>query len=571
MVTARLYVAGPGWNSQSHVAGPPLPLAHDRKIENMEVSLIKLSYHNRGRWVLSKHPQYVEGKNLVENGDIDFLSFTHMIKKYKHEFGMHESDDGINDIVASVLELNYAGCIHVCPYDEMVLNHNKPPLVHEMVVNQPDLNTQASANLMCEAPDLGLKTSEIEMGTRLHGGKMVVDIDKGKQLVEDKESEANEFEQDGSMSDSQSESGGLSVHSSSESSDSSYESDENEVGMQIINQSKRATNNRCKSDACDNNFCESFNASIREAMFKPIMSMLDEIREAAMARLGVNREFVNKWTNKSSPSCLTKYQENMDKAFGCKVVFNGNHEYEVGDDDDRHVVRLDNCMCTCSMWDINVIPCCHAICALNYEKKDPKTYISCWYEKTTYMATYQYPMQAMKSLKYLRVDDFAKCEPPPTVKLRKSSMASQVAKGKKSDAKGKMKTTDAPKCIRKTRRTVGIGLHIDDVTGNSTLNPGMSSESIIHQRDPIASQSLCSDPDPITRFPIPNQRELRQEQRASRSSASRRIAFAVTGNQAILPINLSFKPPRPTWKGLPCTNRTALEKQRDAKKNNLKK
>ncbi|KAH6815615.1 hypothetical protein C2S51_020435 [Perilla frutescens var. frutescens] len=285
----------------------------------------------------------------------------------------------------------------------------------------------------------------------------------------------------------------------------------------------------------------------------------------------------------------------MDKAFGCKVVFNGDHEYEVGDGDDRHVVRLDNSMCTCRVWDINGIPCCHAICALNYEKKDPKTYISCWYEKAAYMAAYQYPMKPMKSLKYLRVDDFAKCEPPPTVRLSgrprvkrmrsgrekikgkqsgnltkkgvvikcsichvaghnavtcpdkgKSSMASEVAKGKKCDAKGKSKATDAPKCIRKTRRVVGMGLHIDDVTGNSTLNPGMSSESIIHQRDPIASQSLSSDPDPVTRFSVPNQRELRQEQRASRSSASRRIAFVTTGNQAILPTNLPFKPPGPT-------------------------
>ncbi|KAH6770758.1 hypothetical protein C2S52_015561 [Perilla frutescens var. hirtella] len=720
---------------------PSISTPHDGKIENMEVSLIKLSYHNRGKWVLFKHAQYAGGKKLVENGDIDFLSFTHMIKKYKQEFRMHEvnklvylkpgkklsdnalmileSDDGINDIVASVLEMNYDDFIHIYPYDELVLNHKKSVLVDEIVVNQPDLSTQASANLMCEAPDLGLNTNEIDMGVGLQGGKRVVNRDKGKQLAEDNESKASEFGQDGS----ESESGDLSVDSSSESSDSSYDDDDNEVEMQIINQSKsvvkydgdegnpffllgvtfanaeearlaiarysvaRSTplklnpnekgriRAQCKGVGCPfylwMSYCQNkpplvvkkFNSehnSLKDAknnlasakfLAQEFKKIINEKPTTTVKELLKTVEdkmylYVSKSTCKRAKSLV---RNELDGSYISEFAKIGAYVAMCKETNPGSTVELElqeEALHSGKFGLVHavqkVLPLTeHRYCArhvhANWSKKwhsgelKKKFWACVWSTfkeefddnlkmlgsistraaedfvaynpQAACMATYQYPMKPMKSLKYLRVDDFAKCEPPPTVRLSGRPRVKRMRSGKekmkgnqsgnltkkgvvikcsichvaghnavtcpdkKCDAKWKSKATDAPKCMRKTRRVVGMGLHIDD----STLNPGMSSESIIHQRDPIASQSLSSDPDPVTRFPVPNQRELRQEQRASRSSASRRIAFVATGNQAILPTNLPFKPPGPTWKGLPCTSRTALEKQRDAKKNKLKK
>lgn len=45
-----------------------------------------------------------------------------------------QNDDGINDIVAFVLELNYKKCVHIYPFDEIIFK-------------QPHLDTQCSANL----------------------------------------------------------------------------------------------------------------------------------------------------------------------------------------------------------------------------------------------------------------------------------------------------------------------------------------------------------------------------------------------------------------------------------------
>ncbi|KAH6771027.1 Alanyl-tRNA synthetase [Perilla frutescens var. hirtella] len=178
---------------------------------------------------------------------------------------------------------------------------------------------------------------------------------------------------------------------------------------------------RSKTECVDNNFCESFNASIRNARFKPIVSMLEEIRELAMTRLASNKEFVHKWASNWSPSCMDMYQENLERAFGCKVLFNGNDGYEVGDGDDRHVVRVDSRLCTCRRWDLTGIPCSHAIVAINHAKKDPKSFISAWYSKKAYMATYEMPMESLPNLKFMNVNSFEPCEPPPIIRQPGSS------------------------------------------------------------------------------------------------------------------------------------------------------
>lgn len=368
--------------------------------------------------------------------------------------------------------------------------------------------------------------------------------------------------------------------------------------------------NRCKSSMVDNNLCESFNATIRSARFKPIISMLDDIRDDAMKRLALHKEYIAKWTSKWSHSSMQVYQDNMKRAFACKVIFNGVSGFEVGDGDDRHVVNLESSMCTCRSWDVSGIPCSHAVCAMNHVKKDPKLFISHWYEKSTYIATYEVPMQPIPGTKFMNVEAFERCEPPPFTrqpgrpKVKRIRSSTETMRGRPSGSMGRKgviitcslcreeghnratcpkkkknnkevgdniekEKVEASKCFKKTRATIGLGLYVDDATGNTTFNPGTSSEAIITQRDPIASQTLSSNPDAITTFPIPNERELRREHQAlilSRSSATRRIAFATTGNQSITPTNLPFNPPGPKWKGHKSITTSQLEKQRDSKK-----
>ncbi|KAH6791924.1 hypothetical protein C2S52_002401 [Perilla frutescens var. hirtella] len=159
--------------------------------------------------------------------------------------------------------------------------------------------------------------------------------------------------------------------------------------------------------------CESFNSTIVDAREKPIVSMLTEIRLAAMERLAAHKILSDKWINEWSPTCMQKYQDNMEAAFGCRVFFNGAYGYEIVDGDDRHNVFLDKQLCTCKAWELSGIPCSHAICAIRHSKQDPKRFISHWYHKTAYGATYEVVMQPMPGKEFMDCDAFDKLQPPP--------------------------------------------------------------------------------------------------------------------------------------------------------------
>ena len=86
-----------------------------------------------------------------------------------------------------------------------------------------------------------------------------------------------------------------------------------------------------KSDAIDNNMCESFNAWILSARHTTIISMLEEIRIKVMNRLARLSEFPNSWISNFSPMAMKVLEQNIDKSTTCNIEFNGVTGYEVLD------------------------------------------------------------------------------------------------------------------------------------------------------------------------------------------------------------------------------------------------
>ena len=91
----------------------------------------------------------------------------------------------------------------------------------------------------------------------------------------------------------------------------------------------------------DNNISECFNAWINDARFKPIISMLDDIRLQTMNLIKNNKVKCESWFNEWSPSCMAMLQDNKEIASSCQVVFNGDTGYEIGEGDDKHTVFLE--------------------------------------------------------------------------------------------------------------------------------------------------------------------------------------------------------------------------------------
>ena len=174
---------------------------------------------------------------------------------------------------------------------------------------------------------------------------------------------------------------------------------------------------RSKSMVVDNNFTESFNSWILATRFKPIISMLEDIRLLAMNRIKDNKKAADRWINDWSPTCMRLFQDWKDSCCGCKVMFNGVNGYEIGEGQDKHTVLLDKEMCTYRAWELTRIPCSHAIYALYHSKIDPITKICKWYHKSTYLAMYEMPIQLVPGPRFYKLDQFQPIEPPPLPKL----------------------------------------------------------------------------------------------------------------------------------------------------------
>ncbi|KAH6774751.1 hypothetical protein C2S51_013155 [Perilla frutescens var. frutescens] len=323
-----------------------------------------------------------------------------------------------------------------------------------------------------------------------------------------------------------------------------------------------------------------------KARRKPIVTMLDAIRLKAMNRLATNKVLVEAWPSEWSHTCLQLYQQALDKAFDCNIVFNGAHGYEIEDREGRQKVFLDKLICSCRSWELTGIPCAHAICAFKHAKRDPMQFISLWYHKRAYMAAYEVPILPMEGKLIQSSDKSTQVEPPHAIKLTgrpRSKRIKGANETRKGNTRGKMskkglaikcsickigghnkvkcpsknsqnlsglgsQTTNA-KSLRKNKRTSGLGIFIDENTGTTILNPGFSSERLVSQNYPLASQTLSSNPDVNVRFSIP-----------------RPIAFAGEGTSSIATENLPFKPPGLKWKGKRVISTKQLQNERDKKK-----
>ncbi|KAK8574061.1 hypothetical protein V6N13_097055 [Hibiscus sabdariffa] len=131
-----------------------------------------------------------------------------------------------------------------------------------------------------------------------------------------------------------------------------------------------------KCDVVDNNLAEAFNGWIVDARCHPIISMLEEIRKTVMQRLYVKRSWVNKWKTNITPRAQQKLEKNMELLVQCRLVWNGDGGFEVTHGENQHTVNLNTMQCTCREWELTGIPCCHAICAMYHDSKEPQTFIS---------------------------------------------------------------------------------------------------------------------------------------------------------------------------------------------------
>ncbi|XP_074305871.1 uncharacterized protein LOC141641092 [Silene latifolia] len=118
---------------------------------------------------------------------------------------------------------------------------------------------------------------------------------------------------------------------------------------------------QCQCDVVDNNMSEVFNAFILNSRHKPIITMLEDIRESIMERFTIGvRE-------------------------GATQV--------------RYVVDLLNKTCSCNAWQLNGIPCNRIVAAIWHNKERPEAYVVECYRKSMYLKAYDYLMEPLNGAK----------------------------------------------------------------------------------------------------------------------------------------------------------------------------
>ncbi|XP_035829935.1 uncharacterized protein LOC110944388 [Helianthus annuus] len=105
-----------------------------------------------------------------------------------------------------------------------------------------------------------------------------------------------------------------------------------------------------KCNYVTNNISESFNAWIGEVRYKPVLKLLDSIREKIMVRFDKKMRLSKRWKGSLVPKTKT-YLDKISKKLGAyKICKSGENRAEVKYEDKRWEVSLDERKCSCRVW-----------------------------------------------------------------------------------------------------------------------------------------------------------------------------------------------------------------------------
>ena len=152
-----------------------------------------------------------------------------------------------------------------------------------------------------------------------------------------------------------------------------------------------------KSDAIQNNICESFNSYIKAARDMPILSMVEWIRRRLMKRIYVKATAMHKYKGEICPNAQESLENKKIESRDCFCTPAGQLKYEVDYGDTRNVVDLYKRTCSCRFWDLTGIPCKHAVSAIWTNREKPEDYVHHYYSKATYLAVYKHLINPVPS------------------------------------------------------------------------------------------------------------------------------------------------------------------------------
>lgn len=141
------------------------------------------------------------------------------------------------------------------------------------------------------------------------------------------------------------------------------------------------------------NFGKLFFNWVSEADELPITQMIDILRVKMMEMIYTRRKESNQWGTRLTPLKEEKLEKEIIKSRPLQILRVNGCVFEVLDDFSSHVVDIDNWGCSCKEWQLNGLPCCHAIAVLQCIERNPYDYCSKYFMLDTYRLTYAESIQ----------------------------------------------------------------------------------------------------------------------------------------------------------------------------------
>ncbi|XP_021724922.1 uncharacterized protein LOC110692234 [Chenopodium quinoa] len=185
--------------------------------------------------------------------------------------------------------------------------------------------------------------------------------------------------------------------------------------------SRHACSSNCKFNMLLNNMCETFNAVIRPARDKTILTQMEWMRRI---------EFVAR-------KCVV--QPSRDETFEVQLM------------DDQECVDLQKETCTCYHWELTGIPCVHAYSCMMDMRGDIEAYVDPYYTMDSYRKAYEPCVQPMPGPKHWERVNMREPQ-PPTFKVqpgRPKSKKRKLEPGEFSTASGQPNTAKRKKQCNK--------------------------------------------------------------------------------------------------------------------------
>ncbi|XP_057718638.1 uncharacterized protein LOC130933129 [Arachis stenosperma] len=163
---------------------------------------------------------------------------------------------------------------------------------------------------------------------------------------------------------------------------------------------KSQFSHRAKLDNICNNACEVFNARIKEARNKPIITLLEEVRMFVMRNIAKNTVKLVNHVGILPPVIQSRLDKIRKESKNWMPIWTGDEDYEkfeVHGHPTNMVVDLGKRLCTCQFWMLTGIPCVHTCAALARVNKRPEDFCHQLCTMEAYNKTYVHHINPLPS------------------------------------------------------------------------------------------------------------------------------------------------------------------------------